>query len=485
VSADVRGMIAAAGAAQTAWAGLPLRARLAVLRKFRELLAERSDVLVDAMGHLPRTRAELLTSEVVPLGAAVKFLEKKAAAILGEKRLGWLGRPFWVGATRSTVRRVALGRVMIIGPSNYPLFLTGVQAVQALAAGNAIVLKPGRGALAVTQGLVQLLAEAGVDPRLMVVTDESVEAVGTASDAGVEKVFLTGSYTAGQDVLALCAQRCVPAVVELSGCDAVIVDHTADMTLAVQAIAWGLMLNAGQTCIGPRRVIVDEAIAERFTGLLLEKLRKQAPVVIGESTREKIDGLVKQALLKGARLLTGSTHEAQDFAPVVLGGVTPAMGIANADVFAPVLCVMTASSQAQQIAWANQCEYQLGAAVFASNERAVDIARQLKAGTVVTNDLIAPTADPRLTFGGSGKSGFGLTRGPEGLLEMTRVQTVIERTGKFRPHLDGTAPSDEAMFKQYLKAAHASCSLARIRAAAGFIKLAAKRGQSTDKRGHS
>ena len=132
--------------AQRTWSAMTVADRLRVLKKARHALARMSAEMVDAISpELSRTRGDTYVAEVLPLLAACEFLEREAEQILAPRRLGPDGLPFWLAGVDTVVARVSLGTVLVIGPSNYPLFLPGVQVLQALAAGNAAVWKPGRG----------------------------------------------------------------------------------------------------------------------------------------------------------------------------------------------------------------------------------------------------------------------------------------------------------------------------------------------------
>ena len=192
--------------AQEKWAAKPIQHRLEILRQGRHELARVSDRLVDAISpELTRTRADSYGSEVLPLLAACRFLEQEAGTILKPRRLGSRKRPFWLAGIDSTVERVPFGVVLIIAPGNYPLLLAGVQALQALAAGNAVVWKPGRNSQDVAMVFCAALVRAGLPEGLMVVTDESTETAIAELQAGPDKVFFTGSAGAGRAVLRLAA----------------------------------------------------------------------------------------------------------------------------------------------------------------------------------------------------------------------------------------------------------------------------------------
>jgi aldehyde dehydrogenase (NAD+) len=152
------------------------------------------------------------------------------------------------------------------------------------------------------------------------------------------------------------------------------------------------------------------------------------------------------------------------------------MGVARADVGAPVISVLTATSVDDAVALANASPYALGASVFGRRRDAEAVAARLAAPTVTVNDLIAPTADPRVPFGGSRQSGFGVTRGPDGLLALTRPKVVLTRRGRAR-HLDLAKPGDDQLLLHVLRAAHGRTLADRLRALTRVVTLGARRGK--------
>lgn len=455
-SDGVRRAFAAARAAQATWAAAPVRERLKVLGRFRGLLAEHGERLAAAL-NLPQRRSagESWTSEIVPLADACRFLEREARRLLAPRKLGSRGRPLWLWGSAAEVRREPWGLVLVVGPTNYPLFLPGGQALQALAAGNAVALKPGRGGGAVLRAFRELLVESGLDDRLLPVLDETSAVVQEAIDVGVDKVLLTGSAAAGRSVLAALAERIVPATLELSGCDAMFVLPGADLDLVVQALTFGLALNGGQTCIAPRRVFGDCETLRKLARRLSGRLRAEEPVELGEERVRALRQLIKGALESGARCVSGGFVEGDRMTPLVLADVRPDCELAQSDVFAPLAMLIECVDETAMLAANAICPYALGASVFGPAVEAQALAKRVPVGVVAVNDLIVPTADPRLPFGGRGESGYGVTRGAEGLIELTRPKVVICRRGRFRPHFE--PPNNEQDLAQaYLQAQHSA-----------------------------
>jgi acyl-CoA reductase-like NAD-dependent aldehyde dehydrogenase len=463
------------------WAATPVRRRLSILRQFRHRLPELAEKFTRALVHLPRTPGQSIVAEVLPLADACRFLERAAPKLLTPHRLGRAGAPRWLGRLESTIRPAPLGLVLILGPSNYPLFLPGVQTLQALAAGNAVLLKPGAGGTPVARTFLDALTHAGLPPGLVTLLPEDPAAVGPVLDhAPLAKVFLTGSYRTGQAVLACLAARAIPAVVELSGCDAAVLLDTApshvDRFLA--ALRFGVTLNHGQTCIAPRRALVPRTALRGIEQGLASAFTSASARALPPPVFEALCDAVADARSHGAAaLLTPMPDSPGQVRPILLTGVTTDMRIAQEDLFAPVLSLIPYDPADDLPALVNACPFALGASLFGPEGTARQFAPRLAAGTVTINDLIAPTADPRLPFAPppGARSGFGSTRGPHGLLEMTTPKTVIARRGAFLPHLAPPADGDAALFADLLHAGHAPRLAARFRHALRFLAAAVRR----------
>lgn len=459
---------------QRAWASIPLADRVAVLQRARHIFAECVTDLCEAIpSQLARNAADTMCAEILPLLAAMKFLESEAETILAPRKLGRRGRPIWLMGVWSEVQRVPLGRVLVIAPSNYPLFLPGVQVLQALVAGNSVVWKPGRGGRTVATLCATVLREAGLPEGLLRVTDESVAAAEGAMASGVDKVFFTGSAASGKAVLRQLAETLTPCVAELSGCDAVFVLPSADLSRVVKALAFGMRLNGSATCMAPRRVILVGATAgrsEEFVGMLLRALDGIEGVSLPGAVRQELHLVVDDAWLQGAQVHGKVAAEQQK--PIVITDVTPEMLAARMDIFAPILAVLEARHTQDAITMNEACPYALTAAVFGDEREALGLGTKITAGTVIVNDLMVPAADPRTPFGGRRSSGFGTTQGAEGLLEMTAVKTIAVRRGRSTDHYETTTPKHQRLFRGILDASHLSSWRQRVAALKQILSAA-------------
>ena len=443
----------AARAAQRTWSRQSISRRLRTLRNIRHQLAGAATELVAATARPhPHGQAEALAGQLIPLADACRFLEKEAPRILAPQRLGARGRPFWLRGVTVSVHREPLGIVLIVGASNYPLFLPGIQALQALIAGNAVFLKPGRDGSGPAAALLRVCHRAGLDHNLIQLLPEEPKWVAAALQAGSDKVVLTGSAASGRQVLAELAPSLTPATLELSGCDAVFVLPSADLERVADCLAFGMRFNDSATCIAPRRVFVPDSLQDELAARLQRRLAAFPGDPTGKNSRlleERVSNLVRAAIGDGAqRLETGSGG------PTILTHAHPSMQLLQADIFAPVLALIPVPDMPSALDADRICPYSLAAVVFGAARQAQQLAAAINAGCVVINDVIVPTADPRVPFGGRRQSGFGVTRGALGLLEMTQIKTVVRQRSRWLPHLDQPSPFDAQLLRGFLQLAH-------------------------------
>jgi acyl-CoA reductase-like NAD-dependent aldehyde dehydrogenase len=366
-----------------------------------------------------------------------------------------------------------------------------VQLVQALATGNAVLLKPGIGGTPAAQALAELVVRAGFDPQLVALLPESSAAARCAISARPDKVLFTGSAATGEKILGQLAPHLIPATMELSGCDAVLVRADADVDLAVRALAFGLRLNGGATCMSPKRVLVHRSIATEVEGRLARHFCRRRgneyrPSIhisglLTPAATERLRPVLDDALARGAHLIAGEiSDDGSVTIPLVLGGVSPSSRLLREDIFAPVLALVTVADDHEAVFRVNDCPFALTASIFSRDESAARLlATRINAGAVTINDLIIPTADARLPFGGRGRSGFGVTRGAEGLLELTAPKVVTVSRGEFRPAFDSPQPGDEALFNAYFRLAHGRGVKSRWAALLSLIRSISRRSKSS------
>jgi acyl-CoA reductase-like NAD-dependent aldehyde dehydrogenase len=474
LSADaVRLQLQTARISQAEWAARSVQSRLQILKKLRLLIAADPRTLANTVGR--DNLAETMAAEVLPLLDACRFLETESGRILKEKTVGSRGRPMWLWGNSVVLRPEPLGVVLIIGPSNYPLMLPGIQLLQAIAAGNAILVKPASNGSRAMETLVSMAVSAGMPEGLMQVLPSCPEAATEAIRIGVEKVFLTGSAQTGRAVSRDLAESATPSVMELSGCDAVFVLADADLNLVSDCLLFGMVLNNSQTCMAPRRVFANDQQSDEILRLLKMKLAART----SESDRQTVSThransfaatKIREAISSGAELVCGSLSSVEELSGVaVLDHVTSDMSIVQTDIFAPVLSFIRVESAEHALRENSKCPYALSATVFGSPARCQRFARLIFAGCVVINDMIVPTADPRVPFGGRGMSGHGMTRGEAGLLVMTQLKAIVATRRWFKPHLQSPTAADTDVMEQLIRLEHAAHPLQSLMAVPKMI----------------
>jgi len=442
------------------WIAASHRYRCQTVSHARHQIAAMADKFVDLCTTDQRPDpVETISAELLPLCSALAFIGSKGPGILKTRKVRRWGRPMWLLGVSSEVRRHPLGRVLVLAAWNYPLLLPGVQVAQALAAGNIVMLKPAPGCESVSELLVDAFYRAGVPRSVLTLMPSDTHGAQKAIDDGVDLVVLTGGSQTGRRVMARCAEKLTPSIMELSGCDALLVGPSANLERVAAAIAFGLSINGGATCIGPRRVIVSSTMHEPLVAAIRKSIGNLPVARLHPSAQTAATSLIHDAIGRGAvDCATGDKPRIpatiESMKPTVLDGVSRDWPIATSDIFAPVASILVAESDDEMVEIVNGCAYRLAAAVFGSSTWASRIATRLNVGHVSINDVIFPTADPRVPFGGSGSSGFGVTRGAEGLLAMTRPKVIARHRGPIYMHLMPRKKTDFATLMRLLKFMH-------------------------------
>lgn len=446
---------------QSEWAQWSHRERCRIVASTRHGIAELAKRLVEACASPQRTDpVETISAELLPLCAALKYIGRRGPKLLRPRTLGGWGRPLWLWGVRSEVHRVPLGEVLILAAWNYPLLLPGVQVAQALAAGNRVWLKPAPGCEPVTELLVEAFHSAGVPADALRLLPAAPQAAIERINQGVDLVVLTGSAQTGRSVLRQCAETLTPSIMELSGCDALVVGPGADLKRVADAVAFGLTFNGGATCIGPRRIIVPPQQHRPLVEHLHMRLADVPAVSLHPSAQATARAMVADAIARGGVNVVTVEGDWSDMLteeqmrPTIIDGAAAEWPIASADIFAPVATILQSQDDEQTVELVNRCRYRLAAAIFGEARWARGLAERLDVGHVSINDVIVPTADPRVPFGGCGDSGFGVTRGPEGLLAMTRPKVIARHHGRLFLHLRPRQASDAARLMEMLKWLH-------------------------------
>jgi len=410
------------------------------LRSFRRTVAGEAERLCKVIeSEIGKPSWEALTGDVVPLLASCRWHERHARRLLRSRRVG--GRAVFQVGQRQEVVRVPLGRVGIIATWNYPVQLLGIQLVQAIVAGNDVVVKPSEHAPRSQRMLLEMAVAAGLPEGVLRWCAPTREAgAELLRTERLDHVVFTGSTGVGRAIAEWAAGTLTPTTLELSGHDSAIVLADADAGLAARSIWAGLVMNAGQTCMAPRRVLVERAAYPAFLRALAPLAAGAKPVMlISDASATRCFELARGAVASGGRSLSAvlEAPEGRMMRPLVVADCPPDAELVEGAHFGPVMAVVPVGSPDEALAIHRRCGQHLATSVFMRRPaRARAMAAELGAGRVTVNDCILPTAHPATSIGGRGASGWGVSRGREGLLAMTRGVTLSVTHPRARPGLE-------------------------------------------------
>ncbi|WDI30144.1 NAD-dependent succinate-semialdehyde dehydrogenase [Hyphococcus flavus] len=426
----IENKLAAAQQAFSDWRETSFAERAAVLKKIAADMRDRVEEL-----------APLMTEEMgKPIREARAEVEKAAwcAEHYAEHAESYLApQTLPSDATHSYVQHLPIGAVMGVLPWNAPFWLAFRFCAPALMAGNTCLMKhdphvPGC-AEAIADLFVRNNAPEGVFQALLLET-ERVERV--LRDDRIKAVSFTGSSRGGAAVASIAASEIKPAVLELGGSDPSIVLADADLEKAAEILKVSRIINAGQSCIAAKRLIVEAPVYDQMLALLTEKftaLKGGDPAlddtdvgpIAREDLRNELHRQVQATVDNGARLVMGGELPGAPgyFYPVtLLADVEPGMCAFEEETFGPIGVVIRADDADHALRLANDTEYGLAASVWSTPERGEALARELEAGQVAVNGIVK--TDPRLPSGGIKKSGYGRELGPHGIHEFVNAQQV-------------------------------------------------------------
>lgn len=437
--------VAAAAEAFPEWSATPVGDRVAILGRWLEImLAEQDELaqLVSKEGGKPVAEARLV--DVFPGLETLKHFRDHAEEMLAFRPVETEQLLFrhW----KAGYRFDPLGVMSVITPWNYPVGIPMAEIVPALVAGNTLVFKPASATVLTGLMLGDMARRAGLPPGVL----NTVALPGSATNALLDdprvcKVLFTGSVDIGRHVARRCAERIIPAQLELGGKDAAVIAADAALERTARGLVWGAFVNTGQTCASIERVYahasIYDALVERVVELTQE-LRvgdpSKADTDVGPLTtggqREIVARQVEAALKDGAKALTGGKlpeGKGYFYPPTVLVDVRDDMEIMIEETFGPVMPIMKISSLEEGIRKANDSRFGLTASGWTTSaETAERLQRELAAGVVMINEHLVAFAEPTGSWGGIGESGIGRAHGEFGLHELVNVKYVVHDRGR-------------------------------------------------------
>jgi succinate-semialdehyde dehydrogenase/glutarate-semialdehyde dehydrogenase len=426
---EVDGVVKKSRRSFSLWSALPVSGRMAYIAKLAGILREDkrkyAEIITREMGKPVRESV----AEIEKCAWACDYYVQNAEKFLEPENVSTVGKSY--------ILFQPLGIVLGIMPWNFPFWQVFRFAIPALAAGNVVLLKHASNvpacALAVEDAFLRAGFPENVLKTLLIGAEDVLKLI---EDDKVDAVSLTGNARAGEEVAAAAGRRIKKVVLELGGSDPFIVLDDADIAVAAGMAVKARMVNAGQSCIAAKRIIVMESVADEFKNIFLARLMElKVGDPMDETTdigpvakREVLDTLNEQlydAEAKGAEIHRASHifDRGLFFLPCAVFNPTKEMRILTEEVFGPIAPVITVKDEDEAIRAANDTGFGLGASVWSRDHKRADrLARRIDAGFVAVNDMVK--SDPRLPFGGVKKSGVGRELSHYGLKEFVNIKTV-------------------------------------------------------------
>jgi acyl-CoA reductase-like NAD-dependent aldehyde dehydrogenase len=410
-----------------------------VLRRAQKwLIDNRRRVVETLVSETGKTHEDALLVEIGYAAGALGFWAKQAPKYLSDERVRSTN-PVVLGR-KLRVTHHPRGVVGVIGPWNLPLVNSFGDCIPALAAGNAVVLKPSEHTPLTSLLMAEALLECGIPADVFQVAT-GAGATGAAVVDAVDMVMFTGSTPTGRKIAERAGRRLIPVSLELGGKDPVIVLADADLERAANGTVHGAMQNSGQACTAIERVYVEAPVYDAFVEKVTRKVKALrqgaangvASVDVGAMTFpdqiDKVSAHVDEAVAGGARALTGGrrgTGPGAFYEPTVLVDADHSMAVLRDETFGPTMPIVKVADAEEALRLANQSEYGLSAAVWTGDSRrGEELARRLEAGAVCVNDVQINYFALELPMGGWKQSGLGVRHGAPGIRKYCRQQAVL------------------------------------------------------------
>ena len=433
---DIREAVSRAREAQRAWKGLSFSERAASIRRFHDLIIDRRDQIFDTVqSETGKARRDALAEVISVAGTARYYLAHGAKHLAPRRR-----RSAVPGFTSAEIVYKPYGVVGLITPWNYPFLLGIADALPALLAGNAVVVKPSE--LTPLSAILarDLLVESGLDANLLVLVHGSGEAGGELIKH-VDYIGFTGGTVTGRKVAVAAAERLIPFSLEMGGKNPMIVLQGAPLDEAATGLMVGAFSNSGQTCISAERIYVQESVYEEFSRCVVEKTARlklgwsaawdiDMGSMISREHADKVLGRIDRAVGEGARVLAGGRRRPDlgpaFLEPTVLTNATDSMAISREETFGPVVALYPVRDAEEAIARANDSELGLNASVWAAGgEQGREVARRIETGSAAINSTLLIYNSFDVPMGGVKLSGIGRRHGEHGILRYTQAQSIV------------------------------------------------------------
>lgn len=411
-------------------ATLPLSARKAALSALLQEVDRREKDLISALSaDLGKSAFESYMTEVGLAKEELRFHLKHLGRWARDRKVS---TPLTHFPARSIIRREPYGVALILSPWNYPLQLALEPLTGALSAGNCAILKPSAYAPSCSQILHELVS-AALPSELAAVVQGGREENQALLEEHFDYIFFTGGVEVGRLVMEKAARHLTPVTLELGGKSPCIVDSTADIKLAARRIAFGKLLNAGQTCVAPDYILVHRSVRTP----LIQQLQAEFNTFLGPAPLENPDypciindkHLTRlRTMLAGCQVLWGGTSQGRRIAPALVDGDVPSCPAMAEEIFGPVLPILAWDTKEDVLRFVSSRPKPLALYLFTRDKSMEEtVLSRLSFGGGCVNDTIMHLATPHLPFGGAGGSGMGQYHGKESFDTFSRPKSILKK----------------------------------------------------------
>ncbi|MGO1058007.1 aldehyde dehydrogenase [Planococcus sp. FY231025] len=420
----------------------PAAFRKSQLARLKKSIQANDEIIVDAL------KKDLGKSEFEAYATEIGFV-LDSINYMSENLEGWMEpepakTPIHLQPAKSFIMREPYGSVLIIGPFNYPFQLIMEPLIGAIIGGNCAIVKPSETTPNVAAAIRKVLEDA-FPPYYVRVVEGEREEVTALIHAPFDYIFFTGSVNVGKVVMKAAAERLTPITLELGGKSPAIVDQTANIDLAAKRIAWGKLMNKGQTCVAPDYVCVHESVKTEFMNKLIKNIRSfygkdvQASPDYGRIVSvqhfDRLAAIVKQ---EEANIVSGGYMDREDLyiEPVVLDNIDFSSPSMEDELFGPILPVITYSDLPALVRKIRTLPKPLAAYMFSENDRAIEFfLDELPFGGGCINDTVSHVGSAHLPFGGIGTSGVNSYHGKYSFETFTHTKSILKKSTKLSTNI--------------------------------------------------
>ncbi len=413
-------------------ATLPVKFRIEALKKLKaNILANEKEIAAAITADLGKSETEAFMCEIGLVITEISYMLKHVRKFAKDKTVS---TPLSNFPAHSFVKSSPYGNVLIMSPWNYPFLLTLDPLVDAISAGNTVVVKPSAYSPATSAAIEKVLQETFAPEYVAVVTGGRAENA-CLLEQKFDYIFFTGSQAVGREVLRHAAEFLTPCTLELGGKSPCIIDSSAKIKLAATRLVWGKYLNCGQTCVAPDYVLCHSSVKDQFIKAMAAEIKAQFgqdPLankdygkIINQKHFERVSGLInKDKVAVGGRV----NAETQQIEPTVMDNVTWEDAVMGEEIFGPVLPVLTFDSYDQIYQTLNDKAKPLAFYLFTENRKLMkEFTSRFNFGGGCINDCIIHLATNNLGFGGCGESGMGAYHGKVGFDTFSTKKSIVNR----------------------------------------------------------